>query len=222
MSVRIDNMVATIERIFKKQITLMALAFCLSLFAFSTPSFAQLDGVTEELDALEEQMTQEVEVLENEKDLIIDQIQKLTERSQQIAERISSIQTEQQLSLQLQDMPEFMSKSFSPCEIEATETPFEYLIKKGETQIVFPLQDAVNEVIGTISKKRVGLNSTVVIEVQIKPEWSTPENSRVEALVRLNPETLEVVHATFTGLKVNDQWYGMRSSHDLAQIVCEL
>lgn len=183
---------------------------------------AQDLSLQEELSQRQENQKQEIEQLESERATIANQMSELIAEASRIEQRISRLQTTPSLEFKLDELPGFMEKTFGVCQVEASAVPYEYFIKKEDVEIKFSLQEVSSDVIGTIALKSVGLNGRSVLEVELNPQFPNGnEAQRTSAVVRLDPESLEVIHATFTGRKVNDRFLG-RDSMDLAQVVCEL
>ncbi len=203
---------------------------CLTLLSlFLTPlshsparGIAQDLSLQEELSQRQEQQRQEIESLETERASIASQMSELIAEASRIEQKISRLQTTPTLEFKLGELPDFMEKTFGVCQVQASAVPYEFFIKKGDVEIQFSFQEVSEDVIGSIALKSVGLNNRSVLEVQLQPVYpSGHQATRTAAVVRLDPESMEVVHATFTGRRVNDRFLG-RDSMDLEQVVCEL
>lgn len=186
-------------------------------------SNAEIAALNDQLNRMMQEKSDHKAKLETEKLSVADQVLKLNQRAIEIEEELQKIQTDVSLDFRLVDLKDLMIKPLGQCEVITDSSPFTYFIKKGDVQIRFSFQDVVGESIGKISRKNVGLPETPVLEITLEPQYPPGhEATRTSAVIRLNPETMQVVHATFTGFKVNDKLMGYASSKSLHQLVCEL
>lgn len=109
------------------------------------------------------------------------------------------------------------------CKVSAGEHEREYVITNGDVTIrfIFAPFDSTMTPLAQRIKMEDGLHVIEIAQKKFTPE-RIDNTGEMSAVIRFEPESLKVIHATFRGQRLNDKYWGNSSSYATHQLTCIL
>lgn len=202
----------------------MRILVTVSLFLSFTAASAELADVAKQLHTIAVENEAATRPLEEERLKVSDEKTLMEARLREIEISKQSLQKPLETKVNTETLNSIMLTSpMAKCRIKAGELEREFIISNGEHTIrfIFAPFDHPLTPMAQLVKTDEGLHA---MEISQK-KYRTENNDRpgdMNATIRFEPDTLKVVHATFRGQKLHDQFAGWKSSYAPYQLTCVL
>lgn len=201
------------------------------LFLSLNAANADISDLTQKLDAIDQDNNTQVEQLNVETEILAEEKQEVETQLAEISTELDRIEKEKtqlvqplEVVLTYESLDELLSnyKKIGPCDIQPGPTPGEYHIKDDKKTIRTFFADSESEFKPIIKMVKNEENKYFELyQPQFTPKNITPKSS-MESLLRIDEVNHSVIHATFRGQLINDEWFGYSSSHKPYQLTCLL
>ena len=184
----------------------------------------KLDEIDQENSTQVQQINVEAEILTEEKIEIETQLSDISGQIEDLEKEKTEIMKPLEIALTYEKLDELLSnyKKIGACELKPGLTPGEYHISDGKKIIrtfFAPLESEFKPIVKMVKKDEAKYFE--LIQPQFTPDKIEPK-SKMESLLRFDEINHIVIHATFRGQLLQDEWFGYGSSYKAHQLTCLL